>query len=126
MKLYLVAGEASGDARGAELIRAWGEQREGVEIRGFGGPQMAAEAPGVHDWIERAGVIGIIDVVKNYGFFRQQFGVALGEIAREGPDAVVLIDYPGFNLRLAAALKKAGTRARVIDYISPQVWAWNR
>ncbi len=80
----------------------------------------------MHDWIGRAGVIGIIDVVKNYGYFRRQFAVALGEIAREKPDAVVLIDYPGFNLRLAAALKKAGSAAKVIDYISPQVWAWNR
>jgi lipid-A-disaccharide synthase len=128
MKLYLVAGEASGDARGAELIRSLRARREGVEILGFGGPQMAALAePGaVHDWIGRAGVIGIIDVVKQYGYFRQQFAVALEEIGRAKPDAVVLIDYPGFNLRLATALKRAGTRAKVIDYISPQVWAWNR
>jgi lipid-A-disaccharide synthase len=87
---------------------------------------MAALAGRVHDWIGRAGVIGIIDVVKNYGYFREKFAVALAEIAREKPDAVVLIDYPGFNLRLAAALRKAGSKAKVIDYISPQVWAWNR
>jgi len=128
MILYFVAGEASGDARGAELIRSLRERREGIEFRGFGGPQMAALAgPGaVHDWIGRAAVLGIIDVVKNYAYFRRQFAVALEEIAREKPDAVVLIDYPGFNLRLAAALKKSGTGAKVIDYISPQVWAWNR
>jgi lipid-A-disaccharide synthase len=128
MKLYLVAGEASGDARGAELIRSLRARRDGIEVRGFGGPQMAAlaGAGAVHDWIGRAAVLGIIDVVKNYGYFRRQFAVALEEIAREKPDAVVLIDYPGFNLRLAAALKKAGTGATVIDYISPQVWAWNR
>jgi len=128
MKLYLVAGEASGDARGAELIRSLRAQREGIEVLGFGGPQMAALAApdAVHDWIGRAAVIGIIDVVKNYGYFSRQFAIALKEIAREQPDAVVLIDYPGFNLRLAAALKKAGSRAKVIDYISPQVWAWNR
>jgi len=94
----------------------------------LGGPQGAglAGAGAVHDWIGRAGVIGIIDVVKHYGYFRRQFAIALEEIAREKPDAVVLIDYPGFNLRLAAALKNAGTAAKVIDYISPQVWAWNR
>jgi lipid-A-disaccharide synthase len=128
MKLYLVAGEASGDARGAELIRSLRERDEGIEFRGFGGPQMAGLAgPGaVHDWIGRAGVIGIIDVVRNYGYFRRQFAAALGEIARAKPDAVVLIDYPGFNLRLAAAIKKAGMSTKVIDYISPQVWAWNR
>jgi len=126
MKLYLVAGEASGDARGAELIRALRARREGIEFLGFGGPRMAALSGAVRDWIGRAAVIGIIDVVKHYGYFRRQFAVALEEIAREEPAAVVLIDYPGFNLRLAAALKKAGSGARVIDYISPQVWAWNR
>jgi lipid-A-disaccharide synthase len=128
MNLYLVAGEASGDARGAELIRSLRARRDGIEFRGFGGPQMAALAgPGaVHDWIGRAGVIGIIDVVKNYGYFQRQFALALDEIGREKPDAVVLIDFPGFNLRLAAALKKNGTKAKIIDYISPQVWAWNR
>ncbi|MGA3171936.1 MAG: lipid-A-disaccharide synthase [Chthoniobacteraceae bacterium] len=80
---------------------------------------------GTRDWIERAGVIGIVDVMRNYGYFRRQFATALKEIVRERPDAVVLIDYPGFNLRLAAAVKKAGG-TKVIDYISPQVWAWNR
>jgi len=127
MKLYLVAGEASGDARGAELIRSLRVLRPGIEFRGFGGPQMAALAGEAHirDWTGRAAVIGIIDVVKNYGYFRQQFAIAKAEIAREKPDAVVLIDYPGFNLRLAAALKKSGGPAKIIDYISPQVWAWN-
>ena len=127
MTVYLVAGEASGDARGAELIRSLRARREGIGFRGFGGPQMAAlaGAGAVHDWIGRAAVLGIIDVVRNYAYFRRQFAVALEEIAREKPDAVVLIDYPGFNLRLAAALKKARTEAKVIDYISPQVWAWN-
>jgi lipid-A-disaccharide synthase len=126
--LYLVAGEASGDARGAELISSLRARRGDIDIRGFGGPQMAALAPpgAIHDWIARAGVIGIIDVVKHYPFFRRQFAIALGEISSLAPAAVVLIDYPGFNLRLAAALKKARASARIIDYISPQVWAWNQ
>ena len=85
-----------------------------------------AGADTIHDWIGRAAVIGIIDVVKNYPYFRRQFATALGEISRQKPDAVVLIDYPGFNLRLATAIKKAGSKAKVIDYISPQVWAWNK
>jgi lipid-A-disaccharide synthase len=128
MKLYLVAGEASGDARGAELIRSLRERRPGIDVSGFGGPQMAAlcEPGAIHDWIARAGVIGIIDVVKQYGWFQGQFNIALREIRDWSPAAVVLIDYPGFNLRLAAALKKEHSSAKVIDYISPQVWAWNR
>ncbi len=126
MKLYLVAGEASGDARGAELIRSLRARRDDIEFLGFGGPRMAGLAPAIHDWIERAAVIGIINVVKNYGYFRRQFDLALAEIARQNPDAVVLIDYPGFNLRLAAALRRTASKAKIIDYISPQVWAWNR
>jgi lipid-A-disaccharide synthase len=128
MKLYLVAGEASGDARGAELISSLRELRQDIEFRGFGGPRMAALAGegNIRNWIDRAGIIGFIDIVKDYGFFRRHFDLALEEIARDRPDAVVLIDYPGFNLRLAVALRKAGTQSKVIDYISPQVWAWNQ
>ena len=80
----------------------------------------------VENWIERAGVVGMIDVLQNYGFFQLQFDSALRQIAKLKPDAVVLIDYPGFNLRLATALKKMPRAPRVIYYISPQVWAWNR
>lgn len=110
------------------MIRSLRERRAGVEIFGFGGPQIAALAGSgsVHDWIGRAAVLGIIDVVKNYGFFQRRFAIALEEIKRLKPEAVVLIDYPGFNLRLAAALKRAGCPARIIYYISPQVWAWNQ
>lgn len=129
MKLFFVAGEASGDARGAELMRALRERDPALEFHGLGGPQMQALAgSGAHleNWTERAGVLGIIDVLRNYRFFKQQFNKTLGEITALQPDAVVLIDYPGFNLRLAAALKKRPRAPRVIYYISPQVWAWNR
>jgi lipid-A-disaccharide synthase len=126
-KLYFVAGEASGDARGAELMRALHEREPAMEFHGLGGPQMKAIAGGsFRDWIDRAGVIGFVDVLKNYGWFRQQFDAALAEILATKPDALVLIDYPGFNLRLAKAVKAANPAQRIIYYISPQVWAWNR
>ncbi len=126
MRMYLVAGEASGDARGEELIRSLRALRPGVEFSGLGGPRMRSLAPAIDDWIDQAGVIGIIDVLRHYPFFKKRFDATLAEIDRIQPDAVVLIDYPGFNLRLAKALRKRGTRAKIIDYISPQVWAWNR
>ena len=80
MKLYFVAGEASGDARGAELIRALQARRAELQISGFGGPRMEslAEPGALHEWIDRAGVVGIIDVVKNYGYFRAQFAAGAG------------------------------------------------
>ena len=77
------------------------------------------------DWADEA-VVGLWDVLKKYGYFRAQFGRMLAEIARTSPDALVLIDYPGFNLRLAKAVRKRHPRMTIIYYISPQVWAWNR
>ena len=106
MKLYMVAGEVSGDGRGAELMEALRKQSADIEFFGAGGPRMRAMA-GNHfqDWSEHA-VVGIIDVIKNYGYFKKQFDGMLAEIMRLNPDGVVFIDYPGFNLRLAAAIKK--------------------
>ena len=125
--LYLVAGEASGDEHGAALMRALREAQPNLQFRGRGGPQMKAIAfEGFRDWIEAAGVVGLWEVVKQYGYFRAQFRDALKEIENARPDAVVLIDYPGFNLRLARALRKRSRAQKIIYYISPQVWAWNR
>lgn len=126
MKLYLIAGEASGDARGAELMRALRQQAPGVEFFGAGGPQMRALAGGeFFDWVHEA-VVGLWDVLKKYGYFRAQFHRMLDEIDRVQPDALVLIDYPGFNHRLAKAARRRRPGMKIIDYISPQVWAWNR
>jgi lipid-A-disaccharide synthase len=126
VKLYLVAGEASGDARGAELIRALREREEGVAFFGAGGREMRALVGAQFtDWADEA-VVGLWDVLKKYGYFKAQFDRMIADIARVRPEALVLIDYPGFNLRLAKAVKRAMPAVRIIDYISPQVWAWNR
>jgi len=127
MKLYLVAGEASGDEHGAALMRALREILPDLVFSGRGGPKMQAVAGEAFiNWSDSAAVVGLWEVVKRYGYFREQFQSALGEVARANPDAVVLIDYPGFNLRLARALKKKSPALKIIYYISPQVWAWNR
>lgn len=128
MTFYFVAGEASGDARAAELMRAIAARRPGVEFAGLGGPQMRAVAGDrVEDWIAAAGVIGFLDVIRRYPYFRARLGQAVREVAAAAPTALVLVDYPGFNLRLAAAVRRAagGAAQRIIYYISPQVWAWN-
>ena len=127
MTIYFLAGEASGDTHGAALMRAVRDGRADVQFVGRGGPKMAEVAGGrLRNWIHEAAVVGLWEVVRRYGFFREQFAAALREIAEAKPDAVVLIDYPGFNLRLARALRRRGTNAKIIYYISPQVWAWNR
>src|SRR5207249_8477997 len=78
------------------------------------------------NWIGDAAVLGLWEVLRKYGYFREQFRQTLNEIQESKPDAVVLIDYPGFNLRLARALRRQSQRHKTIYYISPQVWAWNR
>jgi lipid-A-disaccharide synthase len=126
-RLYFVAGEASGDEHGAALMRSLRDLAPDCEFRGRGGPQMKQIAGETFtDWIGDAAVVGLWEVVKHYGYFREQFAKALNEIDAAKPDAVVLIDYPGFNLRLARALRKRAPALKIIYYISPQVWAWNR
>ena len=126
MKLYLVAGEASGDARGAELIQALRKRDASLQFFGAGGREMRALV-GEHfvDWADEA-VVGLWDVLKKYGYFKGQFNRMLADLATVQPDALVLIDYPGFNLRLAREAHRRFPRLKIIDYISPQVWAWNR
>lgn len=126
-RLWFVAGEASGDARACEVMRAIRELVPGTTFHGAGGPRMAALASAPFDnWTARAAVLGLWDVLRQYGYFRAKFEAMLGDIAHTAPDAVVLVDYPGFNLRLAKALRRRGYAGRILYYISPQVWAWNR
>jgi lipid-A-disaccharide synthase len=127
MTIYFVAGEASGDEHGAALLRALREMVPTLVFAGRGGPKMQAIADeSFINWSDAAAVVGLWEVVKRYGYFREQFQNTLDEIATIKPDAVVLIDYPGFNLRLARVLRKKSPALKIIYYISPQVWAWNR
>ena len=127
-RIFLVSGEISGDVHGAALMRNLHDLASGeVAFAGFGGRLMRdVGGDRMQDWVGEAGVVGLWEVLKKYAWFRGKFKAALADIASWRPDAVILIDYPGFNLRLAKPLRRVGTRARVIYYISPQVWAWNR
>ena len=125
--LYFVAGEASGDTHGAALMKALQTLQPQLSFAGRGGPRMRATAGEQFlDWSESSSVLGLWEVLKQYGYFRQQFAAAIEEVRAANPAAVVLIDYPGFNLRLARALRAQLPRRKIIYYISPQVWAWNR
>src|SRR5215475_2228495 len=125
--VYFVAGEVSADNHGAALMRSLRVLDAEVKFIGRGGPQMQQVAGAqFKNWIGDAAVLGLWEVLRKYGYFREQFRQTLNEIKEGKPDAVVLIDYPGFNLRLARALRKQFQGQRTISYISPQVWAWNR
>lgn len=126
-RLYVVAGELSGDAHGAGLLRALAELRPGVSMAGAGGPEMAAvSGGGVTDWVENAAVVGLWEVLKHYSWFKERFHSMLEEVRKFRPDVLLLIDYPGFNLRFAAAVKRDLPHVRLVYYISPQVWAWHK
>ena len=127
MTIYFVAGETSADNHGAALMSSLRRRDGDLNFIGRGGPQMRAIAgERFKNWLDDAAVLGLWEVIKKYGYFRKQFRETLKEIQESKPDAVVLIDYPGFNLRLADALRKQSPEQKIIYYISPQVWAWNR
>jgi len=121
--ILMVAGEPSGDAHGAELIHSIKERNPEVRIIGVGGPKMAsAGQEQLFDLSEHA-VLGLWEVLKKYSKFRGFRSRILDLARRERPDAVVLIDFSGFNLRLSPALRHDLPGTRMIYYISPQVWA---
>jgi lipid-A-disaccharide synthase len=125
--LYVIAGELSGDAHGAGMLRALAAMRPALEIHGAGGPEMRAVSGNrVRDWVEDAAVMGLWEVLKRYGWFKQRFDGMLAEVRALRPKLLVLIDYPGFNLRFAEAVRKELPETRIVYYISPQVWAWNK
>ena len=125
--IYFVAGEVSADNHGASLMRCLRELDPTLKFIGRGGPQMQEVAgKQFKNWIGDAAVLGLWEVLRKYAYFREQFRQTTEEIVETEPDAVLLIDYPGFNLRLARALRRQSRRQKIIYYISPQVWAWNR
>lgn len=121
--LFLVAGEISGDTHGAALLEAL---PQAWSLSGLGGPRMTALAPGIEDWLDEAAVLGLAEVLRKYGYFRRKMEETANRIIKEKPDGIVLIDYPGFNLRLAERLRREGYTGKLVYYISPQVWAWKR
>ena len=123
-ELLIVAGESSGDTYGAALISEIKRADPDCRIYGIGGEKMHRTGMEiVHDITEMA-VVGFVEVIRNFSKFRNIF-VEMVKLARDRrPDAVILIDYPGFNLRYAKKLKQLGLK--VIYYISPQVWAWHK
>jgi lipid-A-disaccharide synthase len=122
-RVYLVAGEASGDRLAADLLR---ELKKNPKLRAFGvgGPMLKAAGQEQSLNLAKHAVVGLTDVLKNLPKFLKIFREVKHEIAEVNPDVVVLVDYPGFNLRLAKALHGERNGPAVVYYVSPQVWAW--
>lgn len=128
--LLVVAGEHSGDEHAARMVREARALQPRLAVAALGGPQLAAAgAQLLHD-LTAASVVGIVEVLKNYGYFQALFAETLRWIETHRPRAVCFVDYPGFNLRLAGELRRrrlshrGGGGVRTLYYISPQIWAW--
>ncbi|MBS1531858.1 MAG: lipid-A-disaccharide synthase [Bacteroidetes bacterium] len=124
MKYYLVAGEASGDLHGANLMKTLKQKDPQAEFRFFGGDKMFAEGGELVKHYADMAYMGFIEVVANIRTISRNLKSCKEDIVVWKPDVLVLIDFPGFNLRIAEAAKNAGIM--VCYYISPKVWAWNQ
>jgi lipid-A-disaccharide synthase len=124
MKIAIVAGEASGDLHAAEVLRELKKIDPQLDAFGIGGDLLASHGMRLLHHAREMGIVGFFNVLLHYRMFRRIFNDTVEAMARERPDAVLLVDYPGFNLRLARKCKEMGLR--VVYYISPQLWAWRR
>ncbi|HWJ30103.1 MAG TPA: lipid-A-disaccharide synthase [Flavisolibacter sp.] len=122
MKYYIIAGEASGDLHGSNLIRALKGLDHDAEVRAWGGDLMQAAGAKIVKHYKDLAFMGFAEVVKNLPTILGNIRFCKEDIESYRPDVLVLIDYPGFNLRIAKWAKEQGFK--VIYYISPQVWAW--
>lgn len=124
MRYYLIAGEPSGDLHGANLIRGLKEADPGAQFRFWGGDRMA-EAAGRENLAKHyreTSFFGIVQVVKNLRTIRRQMRECQADVAAFAPDVLILVDYPGFNMKMARWAKEQGIRT--FYYIAPKVWAW--
>ena len=122
MKYYIIAGEASGDLHGSNLVKELKLLDPAADIRCWGGDKMQAAGATLVKHYSALAFMGFVEVLKNLRTIFKNLADCKADITQYQPDALVLIDYPGFNLRIAAWAKRKGLR--VIYYISPQVWAW--
>lgn len=124
--VYIVAGEVSGDRYAAvlwaELKRLWPQ----AKAAGVGGSYLRAVGQDQLFDLSVHAVVGITDVLRHYFKFRSFFNQIVEDIQKRKPEALILVDYPGFNLRLAKKIKKITPSLPIIYYISPQVWAWKK
>lgn len=122
MRYYIIAGEASGDLHGSNLINALRKQDELADIRAWGGDRMQGSGAQLVKHYRDLAFMGFVEVIRHLGTILRNIEFCKKDILAWKPDVLVLIDYPGFNLRIARWAHEQGIP--VVYYISPQVWAW--
>jgi lipid-A-disaccharide synthase len=129
MKYYIIAGEASGDLHGSNLIRALQQHDNQAVIRAWGGDMMAEAGADIRKHYRDLAFMGFLEVVKNLRTIFKNLAFCKRDILEFKPDVVIFIDYPGFNLRIAKWLYeykfKHTFKTKLFYYISPQIWAWH-
>ncbi len=123
-KIMIIAGEASGDNHGAMLIYALKKMHPETDCYGIGSQKMAEAGCRLLFDAKTIAVVGLIEVLRHYPQIKKAWNIAVESLKVEKPDCVVLIDYPGFNLRFAKQVKALGIK--VLYYVSPQIWAWHK
>ncbi len=121
-KLYIIAGEPSGDLHGGHLVEALKRQDPQMQFRGFGGPKMAKAGVDLDQTIDRLSFMGFSEVIRHLPVILSNFRLAKKAIRDYKPDAIIYIDFPGFNMRMARWAARHGYRN--FYYIAPQAWAW--
>jgi len=123
-RVFIIAGENSGDLHASNLIRALKRQDSEMSFYGLGGPQMeSAGAQVLHNMVRDLAIVGVTPVLRNLRKIYQLFRLVRERLEEDRPDAVILVDYPGFNLRVARIAKGLGIP--VIYYVCPQIWGWH-
>lgn len=121
-RIVIVAGEASGDAHAGRMIAALKARRPEIEVSGIGGDALRQAGTEIFTDFRELAVMGLVEVLKRYREIKAVFNQLVERLRREKPDLLILVDYPGFNLKLAKQAHKLGIP--VLYYISPKVWAW--
>ena len=122
--IMMIAGEASGDSHGAEVIKAIHQKSKDIKFVGIGGSAMRKAGMEMLFDAAKIAVVGIVEVLKHYGEIKQAWRLAVDTLKTRKPDLLILIDYPGFNLRLAKVAHELGIK--ILYYVSPQIWAWHK
>ena len=122
--IFILAGEESGDFYGANLMRYIKQQNPNIVFSGIGGKNMEKQSLESMVQLEKIAVMGFWEVLKKVFFFKQLEKKLLKHIEKTCPEKIILIDYPGLNLRLATKINKLNVKTTIFYYISPQLWAW--
>ena len=126
MNYFILAGEASVDQHAADLVRAIADADPEARFAGLGGDRMREAGCKLYQDYRQMAFMGYEAVLRNLGKVRRNFRIAENALLQERPDALVLIDYPSFNLRIAAFSRKHLPDTKIFYYIPPKVWAWKR